>query len=184
MSIYTGYGDGYTAGDIHNINIDGIHATQADYALEMRADIRDIFVNNISQENKNGYQLSVFPKSKKRERTPIPIGMSIASSIHAAELTEQTLQKYRDAGVKHIEISLPGREAELLDYKAIVKESYIAGVKIDSLHLPFMPFDEIDISNPDLAEYTVGVLSELIRRAAGRFRGAAGAGEAVAGANR
>lgn len=166
VSIYTGYGDGYTAGDIHHINIDGIHATQADYALEMRADIRDIFVNNISQENKHGYQLSVFPKSKKRERTPIPIGMSIAGGIHAEQLTEETFRQYKNGGIKHIEISLPAREVELLDFRDVVKSAYNEGVKIDSLHLPFLPFEEIDISKPALAEYTVGVLASLIRRAA------------------
>ncbi len=38
-------------------------------------------------------------------------------------------------------------------------------IKLWSFHFPFMPFNEIDISNPALAEHSVELLTEYMRRA-------------------
>jgi sugar phosphate isomerase/epimerase len=165
VSLYTGYADGYSAGDIHHININNIHATQARMAVEIRADVRNISINNISQDNKNGIQMSVFPDTARRG-FPFKIGMSLSSSVHAHEVTEATFRKYTAAGIRDLEISLDDCEANLLDYDEVVKMAFNTGVTIQSLHLPFAPFEEIDISKPELADYTVEFLSGLIRRAA------------------
>jgi sugar phosphate isomerase/epimerase len=52
VCLYTGYGGGYTAGDINNIRINGVHSRNAKYALEFRADMRDIYAQNMYMSSK------------------------------------------------------------------------------------------------------------------------------------
>lgn len=61
VKIYTGYGDGYTAGDIHDIKVNNIHSKQARYAVELGADVRNVELNGIVQDNAKGSQIYVYP---------------------------------------------------------------------------------------------------------------------------
>ena len=90
---------GYTAGDIHDIKIDGIQASQAKCALELRADVRNLEVHKISHTNKEKDTLKVFPP-----KYPFTLGRS-SSSISNDKLNDDYFKAYRDAGVLHMELS-------------------------------------------------------------------------------
>ncbi len=160
VSIYTGYGTGYTAGDIHNIEIDGIHATKSICALEIRADVRNIKMRNISHENPEKDTIKIFPLKDK-----FVVGKSTCG-LHVDEFNETLFKNYRDAGILYMELSHAPGEEDLLDFEQVKKISYEYGITLSSYQLPFMPYDNIDISNPALAENSVQHLEELIDKAA------------------
>jgi polygalacturonase len=58
VMVYTGYGDGYHAGDIHDIKISGVTAKTAKYALQIRCEAENLTAENIVQENTGG--LAIF----------------------------------------------------------------------------------------------------------------------------
>ena len=162
VSIYTGYAPGYTAGDMHHIRVNNIHARQSRMAVELRADVRDIHISNIKNDAPYGTDLSVYPDHKKRYG--YRIGISTCGAM-PEELDDAYFSALRDGYIADIELSAPKDEAFNYDFKKLSDLAWKYGVHLFSLHLPFMPFDEIDISRPDLAERTVERLSELIRRA-------------------
>ena len=162
VSIYTGYGDGYNPGDLHDIYIDGVHATQARAAVEIRADVKNVQVKNIVNDDNSGLEMCTNPKYK--HHTPYKIGIS-TSGCPVEELDSEYFAAFKNANVSFIELSAKRDEAFKYDFKMLSDLSYEYNVAINSLHLPFMPFEEIDISKPDLADATVERLSELMRRA-------------------
>lgn len=89
------------------------------------------------------------------------IGLSTTASSNSEEL----FRACRDAGVAVVEISRPKAEVDALDYAELKRISDKYGVKIWSFHLPFYPFDEIDISKPSLAEGSVKYLCNIIDKA-------------------
>ena len=159
VSIYTGYGKGYTAGDIHNIKVNGIRASHAKYALELRADVRDIEVYNVVHENPGKKQMVMFP-----HRDLFVVGCS-SCSLPASQINEKLFREYRDAEMLYMELSHATGDEEFLDFSAIKELSYKNGITISSYHLPFKPFDKIDISSPKLAEYSVEHFKKLIEKA-------------------
>ena len=81
-------------------------------------------------------------------------------------INEALFAAYAAAGIDVMEIS-PGMDAYAsLNYEEMAALSRKYGVEIRSFHLPFMPFDKIDISRPELAEASIAYLSELMERAA------------------
>ena len=54
VMVYTGYGDGYTKGDISNIKIDGVVANTAKTAVKIACQTENLTINNVKQNNKNG----------------------------------------------------------------------------------------------------------------------------------
>ena len=79
----------------------------------------------------------------------------------------QLFESYARAGIWAMELSL-GYEGTLqLDYKAAEKYAKDSGVKLWSFHLPFKPFDLIDISafDPELRRKSIEHLSELMKKA-------------------
>lgn len=72
---------------------------------------------------------------------------------------------YRDAGIDAMEISVRDHLYGALDYAELASLSKEFGVELCSFHLPFSPFEELDISKPSLAKYSVSYLSSLIERA-------------------
>ncbi len=52
IKIYTGYGSGYTPGDIHNITVKNVKSTYADYALYCNAQVRNVLLENITHAKK------------------------------------------------------------------------------------------------------------------------------------
>lgn len=54
VKIYTGYGDGYTKGDIHDISVKNVTGTQSKYAVHFVADVENVSLENIVQNNPEG----------------------------------------------------------------------------------------------------------------------------------
>ncbi len=72
---------------------------------------------------------------------------------------------YRAAGIDAMEISVKDNLYEKLDYPLLSSLSEEFGVELWSFHLPFSPFEELDISKPSLAAHSVSYLSSLIEKA-------------------
>lgn len=72
---------------------------------------------------------------------------------------------YREAGLDAMEISLKWNRYGELDYEELSALSGEFGIELWSFHLPFSPFDKLDISKPSLAADSVSYLSSLIEKA-------------------
>ncbi len=90
------------------------------------------------------------------------VGLSSPQSID-----EQIFKMYKDAGIEYMEISVATQEYDKLNFENIKKWSEQYGVKIWSFHLPFLPFEVLDISREELAEHSVNYLKALIDKATG-----------------
>lgn len=88
------------------------------------------------------------------------VGLSTPYSID-----EQLFKMYKDAGIEYMEISVPTEKYDKLDFESIKKWSKQYGVKIWSFHLPFLPFQKLDISRDDLAQETIKYLKTFIDKA-------------------
>lgn len=162
VTAYTGYGDGYTPGDIHDIKITNVHARNSKYAVEIRADVRGIFTRNIIQDNPKGYETTVFPRSS----LPVNYNRAMSTCGNALEeITDELFDTYRKQFIYYTELSLPGCDMAKVDFKEFKKLIHKNGITLSTLHLPFSPFDKIDISKPELADASVELLSDIIRRA-------------------
>lgn len=51
VKIYTGYGSGYTRGDIHDITVSDIRTTYAQYSVFCNAEVENVLLRNITAEN-------------------------------------------------------------------------------------------------------------------------------------
>lgn len=54
VKVYTGYGDGYRAGDIHDIRINNVVSKKATYAVMVKCEAENLTAENIVQENPEG----------------------------------------------------------------------------------------------------------------------------------
>ena len=81
-------------------------------------------------------------------------------------IDEEMFKLYSEAGVEQMEVSVNKEQSEALDYDALLEWSKKYGVELYSFHLPFMPFDQIDISRPDIAEKSVEYLKGYIEKGA------------------
>ena len=77
---------------------------------------------------------------------------------------EALFREYREAGIDVMEISLDKEECDAFDFAQAERLSAAYEVPLWSFHLPFMPFEQIDVSHPALARSTVPYLSEMIRK--------------------
>ena len=96
----------------------------------------------------------------------LKIGLSV-NGLGKKSIDRDNLTRMREAGIEAVEISL-GRDATLaLDYEKLRRDSDAAGIELWSFHLPFMPFDEIDVSSTDeeMRRRSVDMLADMIRRA-------------------
>ena len=59
VMVYTGYGDGYNAGDIHDIKISDVTAKTAEYALLVKCEAENLTYQNIQQSNPGGASVLV-----------------------------------------------------------------------------------------------------------------------------
>ena len=85
------------------------------------------------------------------------IGVSTPKAID-----EEMFKLYSEAKIAQMEVSVNKEQSEALDYSALLEWSKKYGVELYSFHLPFMPFDQIDISRPDIAEKSVEYLKGYI----------------------
>ena len=54
VKVYTGYGDGYNKGDIHDIRIDKVVSKKAKYAVMIACEAENLVLNGIVQKNPDG----------------------------------------------------------------------------------------------------------------------------------
>ena len=87
---------------------------------------------------------------------------NVGLSSCGKSVNEQLFQQYKDAGIKCMELSIKPDSIDYAETKSLA-EKY--GITLWSLHLPFTPFSTIDISNPDLAEYSIEYFKGIIKNA-------------------
>lgn len=83
-------------------------------------------------------------------------------------LSEENFQKLAKNGIKNIEMSMRLEMHQTLDHKKMLELSRRYGIKLWSYHLPFAPFEVIDISseNREIREYAMRLDEELIKKGA------------------
>jgi len=89
----------------------------------------------------------------------------IGLSSCGKRLDEELFKSYISSGITHMEISEGKAACEAMDFDRIAELAKNSEVILWSFHLPFAPFSEIDISNPDLAGATVDYYLGLIKKA-------------------
>lgn len=89
------------------------------------------------------------------------IGLSTAETV-----SEKMFADYKRAGIEYMELSRGREESDKFDFAQIKQWSEKYGVKLWSFHLPFWPFDELDISNPSLAQKTIEYFYTFIDKGA------------------
>lgn len=90
---------------------------------------------------------------------------SIGNSSCERPLDDRLFREYRDAGLTHMEICVEKELIAHLNMPEIKRLSDKYGVKLWSFHLPFMPFEEVDISslNKNLRQSSVDYWASMIR---------------------
>lgn len=79
-------------------------------------------------------------------------------------ICEDLFKRYSEAGIGLMEVSMDKDDCDAFDYLKAASLSKRYGVELWSFHLPFMPFNEIDISLPGVREHSVSYLSDMIKR--------------------
>lgn len=88
-------------------------------------------------------------------------------SINITKITEELLKKHKESGIELIEVSSSYiEECESADHKMVERLAKKYGIELWSFHLPFAPFEDIDISLPQLCKYSVEYCGELIKKGA------------------
>ena len=106
------------------------------------------------------------------------VGLSVGSGTKGVDAA--SFAAYREAGIEAVELSLKGlclsEEYKAQDFKRIAADARAEGVTPWSFHLPFAPFESVDIASldEDIRKSTVRELRELLLRV-----GDAGVGIAV-----
>lgn len=77
-------------------------------------------------------------------------------------IDEEMFKLYKEASISQMEVSVNKEESEALDYEKLLEWSKKYSIELYSFHLPFMPFNDIDISRPDIAEKSVEYLKGYI----------------------
>lgn len=92
----------------------------------------------------------------------------IGLSSCAFELTEENFKKLNESGIEAIEVSVSLSRQSTINHKELSVFSKRYNIDLWSYHLPFMPFQEIDISSADSAirTKTIEFFTQLIKKAA------------------
>lgn len=87
-------------------------------------------------------------------------------SIKAVE--EKDFESYKKAGVQELELAFPSDRYDYLEWGKIKQRAERYGIHLWSFHLPFLPFDKINIASPskEIRDFSVAYQSELIKKAA------------------
>lgn len=89
------------------------------------------------------------------------IGLSSCDKV----VDEQLFEMYNNAGITAMELSPGFDKYSEEDFKTFAALSDKYGVGLWTYHLPFGPFDKIDLSRSETAEYTLEHYREIIRKA-------------------
>ncbi len=87
-----------------------------------------------------------------------------ALSTNEKNFDESLFRLYSEAGLCALEVSKSRPTLDELDYVELSRYAEKYGVEMWSFHLPFSPMKEIDISRPDLTEYTMELYKHYIKR--------------------
>lgn len=90
----------------------------------------------------------------------------IGKSTSGMNLNKETFETLKKAGFDAVEVSYPVGGYENINYEELGKIAAETGIELWSYHIPFSPFDIIDISDVNKVDYTVKYASELIEKAA------------------
>ena len=91
----------------------------------------------------------------------------LAVSCSTTLLNEDGFRRLAEAGISMIEVSPTPESLPVLDWTQLRRWSDRYGVELWSFHLPFQPFDELDVSGRTQAirDHTAEYLSGLIQQA-------------------
>ncbi|MBQ8545625.1 MAG: sugar phosphate isomerase/epimerase [Clostridia bacterium] len=87
------------------------------------------------------------------------IGLSTPDFVN-----EELFCNMKNAGISNMEVSVSKELSEKLNFEDLKNWSEKYDINLWSFHLPFMPFSEIDISKPELAEGSVEYLKGYIEK--------------------
>ena len=92
----------------------------------------------------------------------------IGLSSSGKELCPQLFENYKKAGIDAMELDCAFDSYDALDYKDVRRMADASGVELWSFHLPFRPFDTLDISssNKEIREHSLKYTGELFKKAA------------------
>lgn len=102
----------------------------------------------------------------------------VSVSLNRKELNAERLAEFALAGVRHIEFTgseIADFEDFLRDPRAVYETAANNGIKIRSVHLPFLPFEEIDPASGNAA-----VESRFLETQRGIVKAAASVGIEIA----
>lgn len=90
------------------------------------------------------------------------------STCGAQGLTDCDFENFAKAGVKELELSFSADKYDHLEWNRIGRRAEEYQIHLWSLHLPFVPFEKVNIGSAAAAvrNYTIKYHGELIRRAA------------------
>ncbi len=91
--------------------------------------------------------------------------MKVGLSTCGKVVDEKLFADYKKAGITHMEVSMGGKQ-QTFDYKLIKECALKYGVNLWSFHLPFYPFEEIDLSKKELVKDAICYYEELIKKGA------------------
>ena len=91
--------------------------------------------------------------------------MRIGLSTCSKKIDDALFRAYRDAGISIMEIAAAMEVYKSLDFDRLRDLSQQYGITLWSFHLPFSPFEQIDISRPELSAQTVDYYETLIQKA-------------------
>lgn len=89
----------------------------------------------------------------------------IGLSTNGKTIEKKLFENYAKSGISAMEISPSTDGYADIDYGMLKNLSEEFNVELWSYHLPFMPFDEIDISNKNTYLRTISYFKELIKKA-------------------
>ena len=92
---------------------------------------------------------------------------AIGLSTCGKEINEDLFRAYREAGITCAEITMNYDRYPDADYRQIARDAQIQGISLTSMHLPFGPFHQIDISSTDefIRSSTIVYLTRLMVKA-------------------
>ena len=93
------------------------------------------------------------------------LNCKLALSTCNKDINEDLFRNYAENDIEAMEISPSFEECEKLDFLSLKRWAEQYNVDLWSFHLPFAPFDKIDISNPNLARQTVKMFKDYINKA-------------------
>ena len=92
------------------------------------------------------------------------LNCKLALSTCNKDINEDLFRNYAENDIEAMEISPSFEECEKLDFLSLKRWAEQYNVDLWSFHLPFAPFDKIDISNPNLARQTVKMFKDYINK--------------------